>query len=65
MEGIPTVAQWVKNPASTHEDAGSISGLVQWVKNPVLPRAAVLQMWLESGVAVLWLWLWQAAAAPI
>ena len=30
-------AQQVKNPASIHEDTGSIPVLVQWVKDPVLP----------------------------
>ena len=38
---VPVVAQWVKNPTSIHEDAGSIPGLAQWVKEPVLPGAVV------------------------
>ena len=36
-DGIPLVAQWVKNPTSIHEDAGSIPSLAQWVKDPELP----------------------------
>ena len=28
---FPFLAQWVKNPASIHEDAGSIPGPGQWV----------------------------------
>ena len=35
--GAPVMAQWVKNPTSTHEDAGSVPGLAQWVKDPALP----------------------------
>ena len=27
--GVPIVAQWVKNPTSTDEDAGAISSLAQ------------------------------------
>ena len=39
----------VMNPASIHKDAGSIPDLAHWVKNLALP----------------WLWLRSAAAAPI
>jgi len=31
------MAQWVKNPASIHEDAGLIPGLTEWVRDVVLP----------------------------
>ena len=27
------MAQWVKNPANTHEDTSLIPGLTQWVKD--------------------------------
>ena len=36
LSGVPTVAQWVKNPTGIHEDVGSIPDLAQWVKDPVL-----------------------------
>ena len=42
------MAQWVKDPPSTHEDVGLIPGFVQQVKDPALLQAAGL----GSGVAL-------------
>ena len=40
-QGVPVVAQWIKNPTGIHEDVDSIPGLVQWVKDLGLPQAMV------------------------
>ena len=39
-QGVPVVAQQVKNLTSIQEDAALIPGLTQWIKDPVLPQAA-------------------------
>ena len=40
LSGVPVVAQWVKNPATIHEDAGSMPDLAQWIKDLAMPGAA-------------------------
>ena len=56
-ESLDFPLQRVKNPTSTHEDAGSIPGMAPWVKDPALPQAASVGCRCRSDLV--WLWLWQ------
>ena len=62
--GIPTGAQWVKNPTSIHENACSIPGLAQWVTGLALLWAVVGHR-CGSDLVLLWLWCRPAAATLI
>ena len=59
------MAQQVKNPISTREDAGLIPGLTQWVNDPSIAPSCSVGHRYRSDLALLWLWHRPAAAAII
>ena len=63
--GVPTVAQWVKNLTSIHEDAVPIPGLTPWVKGSIVAASCGVGHRLGLDLAWLWLWCRPMAAVPM
>ena len=59
------MAQQIGNPASIHEDEGSIRGLVQWVKGSSVAESCGADHRQGTDPKLLRLWCRPAAAAPI
>ena len=57
----------VTNWTSIHEDMGLIPSLPPWLKDLALLRGVAKSCGCRQGsdLALLWLWCWLAAAAPI
>ena len=59
------MAQWVKNPTGSQEDAGLISGVTQWIKGSSIAPSCCVGYRSGSDLVLLWLWHRLSAAAPI
>ena len=55
----------IMNPASIHEDVGSLPGLAQWVKGSGSAVSCGVGRRYSSDLALLWLWCRLAAVAPV
>ena len=56
MGGVAVVPQWVKNPASIHEDTALIPGLAQWVKGSGVAVNCGVVCWCGLDPVLLSLW---------
>ena len=59
------MAQWLTNPSSNHEVAGSVPALAHWVNGSGVAVSCGVGCKYSSDPVLLWLWYRPAATAPI